>query len=167
MIIETSRAGFCYRLEHFAANGERLHRLRSQNLMPEVGMNYVVGAAFGGQSPASAWYIGLFSGGYTPYPPDTMASFPLNAQEFTQYAGNTRVPFTPRPPEAGGIDNAANRAEFVFTGDGEIKGGFIASSSGKGATSGILVSAVRFSSPILVHPEETLRVLAGFALVST
>jgi len=63
------------------------------------------------------------------------------------------------------IDNNLNRAEFVFTADKRIYGGFLTSTQAKQDTSGVLLSIARFTSPRDVEAGGTLRVLAGIQLV--
>ena len=57
-------------------------------------------------------------------------------------------------------------AEFTSNADKTIYGGFMSSASAKGATSGVLSSIVRFSSPKTFSIDTVLRVSAGLTLVS-
>lgn len=158
--------GFEYIVEAFDASGNLLDSEVVHNLMPEEGCNHMLSVVAGLSSQAPGWWIGLYSGNYTPVPGDTAATFPASATEFTQYAGATRKAFSPGAPDNGTLDNVASKAEFEFTQDVAVTGGFLASASAKGATTGTLWSAVRFSSPKAPGVGGILRITAGIVLIS-
>lgn len=108
----------------------------------------------------------LYEGDYTPVAGDTAATFPAAATEFTAYDGTTRKTFVPGAVVGTNVDNHDNKAEFTFTPAKVVYGGFISSSSARGSTSGVLLSAVRFGSPKSVDAGGVLRVTAGFTLAS-
>jgi hypothetical protein len=136
------------------------------NLMPTEGLNYMLSTAIKGTAGLSPWYIGLYEGNYTPVGTDTAAGFPAAATETTAYTEATRVEFNEGTVAAGAADNSANRAEFTFNAAKTVYGGFISSASAKGGVSGVLLSAVRFSSPKVLEIGAVLRVTAGFTLAS-
>lgn len=162
-----AKAGFTYTLETIK-NGKVIDREVVHNLLPIEGLNYLIGAGLKAASPYTTWYVGLFEGAYTPVPGDTMAAFPAAATELTAYEESTRRTLVLGAIADGTVDNLASKAEFTGTTDGkQAAGGFIASSPTKGATSGVLISAVRFTSPKALDDGTVLRVTGGFAITST
>jgi hypothetical protein len=163
---ELERIGFAYELEYYDPDGRLVDMRTAHNLMPDEGVRYLLGVAFNNESQWPTFYCGLFSGDYSPYAQQTMANFPTNATEFSGYEGSARIPCQFSNPANNAISNASNKAVFEINQSGVIKGCFLATSAPKGATGGILVSAVRQPSPINVLPGGTLSVTAGFVVSS-
>lgn len=159
-----AKPGFIWTFEHLSKDG---HVVDVQhNLMPMDGLNHWIDVLLGKTPQQTQWYMGLFRGDYTPVPGDTALTFPVQATEFTAYEGAGRKPFVVASASGGEAHNNASPAEFTFTGNGTIYGGFISSASGKGATSGVLLSAVRFAVPKTKEPTDVLRVKAVLGLIS-
>jgi len=158
--------GFEYLIESFDAQGNLLSEEIVHNIMPIQGCNHMLAVTAGLAAQAPGWWLGLYSGNYTPIASDTAASFPAAATEFTGYEGSTRKPFVSSQPVSGSMDNGASKAEFIFTEDATVHGGFLVSASGKGATTGLLWSAVKFASTRSPGAGGLLRVTAGIVLVS-
>ena len=159
-------AGFSYQVEVIDKNGHVRDSEVVHNIMPGEGLNYVLGAALKGAAQIAAFHVGLYEGNYTPVAGDTAATFPVSATESIAYAELTRVALTLGTVIGGSADNSAARAEFTANATKTFYGGFISSSNAKGSVSGVLVSAVRFSSPKQLVAGEVLRVTAGFVLLS-
>jgi hypothetical protein len=117
-----------------------------------------------GGAAVSSWYIGLYSGNYTPVITDTAATFPGSATEFTGYTNATRGALTAGAVSGGAWSNTATPFDFTFNTGGTIYGGFISSASAKSATTGTLLSAVKFSASKTVASGEILRITAGITL---
>ena len=166
MMNETQSVGFEYTIEVLDKDGNVTDREVVHNIMPIEGIHHVLNTVLKGGAQVAQWYIGLYESTYTPTPNDIMATFPTQSVETTEYVSATRMAFTPGALAAGSVDNSANSAEFDFTAAKMIYGGFISSSSAKGSTSGVLLSAVRFGSPKSVDSSSTLRVTAGFTMAS-
>ena len=64
--MELYRPGFVFTVEHLAADGRVLSVETIHNIMPTLGLNYMLGATFKGGSQYTTWYLGLFSNSYTP-----------------------------------------------------------------------------------------------------
>lgn len=162
--------GFWYTAEVFRADGtlDESQTETVHNLMPVEGLDHTIDVLLTGGTRFTSWYIGLFRGNYTPSSIDVMATFPTLATEATtQYSETTRQLFEPGTIASGAIDNSANKALFTATAAVTIYGGLMASSPTKAATTGPLISAVRFSSPkVLDSAGATLQVTAGFTFVS-
>lgn len=162
---ERLKAGFRYTFE-VIKNGEVIDRFVEDNLMPTEGVNHMLSTELKAGTQVTAWYIGLFEGNYTPVIGDTAALFPGAATECTAYASATRVAFTPGTVSGGAVDNSASVANFAMNASKTVYGAFMSSVSGKGSTSGVLLSAVRFSSPRVLDADSTLAVTAGITITS-
>lgn len=136
------------------------------NLMPEEGRNHAVSVITKGATQVPTWYIGLFEGNYVPVDADKAATFPTVATECTAYLPATRVEFNEGAVAAGTVDNTAARAEFTFTGAKTVYGAFLVSAQAKGAVTGVLMSAARFTAPKVLQIDDVLRVTASFSLTS-
>lgn len=159
------RAGFLWTLESIR-NG-KLTREQVWNLVPTEGLNYILTAALKNGVPYPNFYVGLYEGAYTPAPGVTAATLPTAATELTAYAEATRQALVLGDVAGGEVSNALSKAEFTGTTNGKLAhGGFISSAPTKGATTGVLVSAVQFPSPKPLDQGSLLRVTAAFKIVS-
>lgn len=157
--------GFTYLIE-VLKDGVVIDSETVHNLMPTEGLNHMLGSTLAGASQVSTWYLGLYEGNFTPSIGDTAALLPSLAVECTAYTGATRKTWVPGAVAAGVVDNSASRAEFEFTANKTVYGGFMSSAPAKGATTGALISVVRFSSPRVLDTGSILRVTAGMTLTS-
>lgn len=164
---EHGKWGFRYQYE-YSEGGIIIDRGAATNLIPQVGMDHLAGLLRGTAAPISNWYLGLYSGNYVPDDPAvTAADLPVNVGEFTDYQGASRLDWQHEYDDLSEVSNANNRAEFVFTGSGTVRGGFLISNSVKGGNTGLLMSIVRFPNPRPVEPGGILRVLAGVVFIPT
>ena len=139
-----------------------------RNIIPTEGLLYIRNAAFASGSQFGSWYIGLYSGAYTPQPTDTMATIASAATEITTaYSESTRQLFVPDTASGGAFHNASSVAVFTFTTATTARGVILSSNSTKGGTTGVLASVAPASSPKAVAVGETLSVLAGLDLASS
>lgn len=137
--------------------GEVIDEWEDDNLVVNEGLNALLGIMFNAQTQISTWYLGLFEGNYTPVATVTAATFVAAATECTAYASATRPVFNEDAPASQVINNATNRASFVFNATKTIYGAFLTSNSTKSATSGTLFSAARFgTSKSVVSSDELL-----------
>lgn len=164
--IHSNHLGFVYHLECVSPAGEALWSERWENIIPNEGRDYILNAALNAGAQFGTWYIGVYEGNYTPQATDTMATFVASATEITAYSEAARPTLVDAPLEAGLFANTVTKAEFTFTSDKTVRGGFISSGSVKGGTTGVLLSAVLGSSPKTVGVGEILRVTAGLSLVT-
>ena len=164
--MEHAKAGFTYTLET-VKNGQVIDKEVVHNLIPVEGINYLINTGLKAGAAFPAFYVGLFEGAYTPLPADTMATFPAAATELVAYAETTRRALVLGAVSAGAVDNVASKAEFTGTTNGKLAhGGFICSAPAKGAATGVLISAVRFTSPKTLDAGTVLRVTGGFQITS-
>ena len=152
--------GFTYTIETIK-HGKVVDTCTAHNLVPTEGANAILLGALLGGAQGPTWYIGLYEGDYSPSVADTAVLLPSLATECTAYSGATRQPWAPGAAVGGATSNSASKAEFTFTGSKTVYGGFMTSAPAKGATTGALVSIVRFPSPRVLDPDSVLRVTAG------
>ncbi len=164
--LSAGRAGFTYLVE-VVKDGKVIDSEVCHNLIPVEGINHMLNAVLNAGSQVTTWYLGLYEGNYTPQTTDTAATLPAAATECTTYDNATRWALVLGSAAAGVVDNSANKTEFTFNADKTVYGGFISSVSGKGATSGVLVSVVKFSSAKVMTIGAVLRVTAGLSITST
>lgn len=162
------KLGFVYEYECIGTDGKVKWRSREENLIPDVGRDYLLSAALLGGSQLSSWFIGLYENSRTNSVSDTMTTLMADAGEITAYttSGSNRLALTPDALSGGVFSNLGNRAEFTFTSTKTVRGGFISSTSTQGSTAGLLLSLVANSSPKTVDPGEILRVTAGLSMTN-
>jgi hypothetical protein len=137
-----------------------------ENIVVNQGLNYLLGAALGGQSTVTSWFIGLFSNNYTILASDTAATIATNAGEVTQYTAGTRQAWTSAPPTSQSITNSATQASFTFNATLNVYGAFLISSSAINGTSGTLFAGAQFGSPKSVVNTDILQLTYTFTAAS-
>lgn len=158
--------GFVFVYECLDSEGRFKWRYRQENMIPDVGRDYLLNAALLAGSQLSTWYIGLYENARTNVVGDTMATLMADAGEITTYAGGQRLVLTPDALSSGVFSNLGTPAEFDFTSTKTVRGGFVSSVSVHGSVSGTLLSLVSNASPKTVESGETLRVTAGLSLAT-
>lgn len=123
-----------------------------ENLVPAEGILHFLDVTLGFSSKEAAWYLALFSGNVTPSSTWTAANFAANATENVSqtegFSGTVRPTWNTVGASAGKIGNLASRASYtiVCTTSVTFYGAGLLSAQTRGATSGILASASRFST---------------------
>ncbi|MHB0825088.1 hypothetical protein ACYCFL_05590 [Stutzerimonas nitrititolerans] len=158
--------GFRYSAELTDHDGKVVDAWADDNLIPLLGIHQLIKAPFGDAEPIGAFYLGLFRNNALPTDATKAADIPAVLGEFTQYSEETRPLWDRAYDNAGTYSNEAARAEFNFTVDQTIYGAFMASSAEKGSVTGLLLSAVRFTTPRLIYAGLTLKITASITYVS-
>lgn len=140
--------GFVYILELVDRHGNVIDRRECKNIIPQVGINHVVGLIRGSAVPISNWYMGIYEGNFVPTSGTTAANLQTDAQECIAYSETTRPEWQDSYDGVQIISNLASRAEFTMTATKRIYGGFICANSAKSSNTGVLLSIARFSSPL-------------------
>lgn len=130
------------------------------------GRNHAISVLAKGATQSPTWYIGLFEGNYVPVDADVAATFATVATECTAYTPATRSEFVEGAVAAGSVDNIASKSEFAFTSAKTVYGAFMVNAQAKGATTGVLLSAARFTAPKVLAIDDVLRVTASLNLAS-
>jgi hypothetical protein len=114
------------------------------NLVTTAGLNDIINQYFKGSAYTAAWYIGLISASPTVNAADTLASH-SGWTEVTAYDESVRQTLTLGTASGGSASNTASKARFTISTDGTaFGGGFLATNSTKGGTTGTLYGVGAF-----------------------
>jgi hypothetical protein len=155
-----------YHFQH-VRDGEVIDEWDAENIIVNQGLNYIINAALCAGSVITAFFLGLFSGNYTPVASDTASSIAANATEVTAYAAGARQAFTPAAATSQQATNSASQASFTFNASVTVYGAFLISSSTINGTSGTLVSAAQFGTSKSVVSGDQILVTYTFSLASS
>ncbi|MEE3507738.1 hypothetical protein QN399_15990 [Pseudomonas sp. 10C3] len=159
------RLGFIYEGELVDAEGKVLDRFVDRNIIPQAGINHIVGLIRGEASLLAPWYVGVYEGNYVPNSATSSADLQAGAQESVSYSETARPEWVDVYDGVQLIGNLASRAEFTFTAAKRLYGGFLCSNAGKGGNSGVLLSIARFASPYDVPAGSTFRLGVSISIV--
>lgn len=163
----TIRPGFTYDLVFKSkADGSVLHVERVKNRVPIEGLNDMANVYLKGGTAPAAFYIGLWSGAHIPDGTETAGTLASMVTEVTEYSQTARMPLVLGTVTAGACSNAAALARFDLTGTGTVNGMFLSTVQPKLASTGKLVSIVRFANPRPFDPTVYCEVLTGFQFLS-
>jgi len=146
---ETAKAVGRYKLECRDKDGNLKWVAEEDNLVVNVGLQYMAGSALTSTAQITTWYLGLITGpGVTTAAGDTMAS--KGWTEFTGYSNANRVTATLTAATNANpsvVTNSGSPANFNVNATATVGGAFLTSDNTKGGTSGTLFSEKAFSSP--------------------
>lgn len=122
--------------------------IQTANLWTTEGFNHILSVAVAGGTQYATWYLAPFSGNVTVSDAWTAANFASTATELTtQYSEGTRVAFVESVPASKSTNNLVSPAVVTAaTTNVSIWGVGLLSSSTKGGTSGVLLSAAKYST---------------------
>lgn len=148
---EGAKATGKYFIECYDKDGNLKWTDESQNLVVNVGLQYMAGVALTSTSQITSWYIGLYGAAASnnPAASDTMSSH-AGWTEVTDYSESTRVAATfaaATNANPSVVTNTASKAVFSINGTTTVGGAFLTSNSTKGGTTGTLFSAADFGAP--------------------
>lgn len=130
------------------------------NLVVNQGLDHILDVVYNGATQKANWYLGIFSGNYTPLATDTAQNISTNSTESSAYTEATRPAWTIAAPASQNVTNSASKATFTINGTVTIYGAFLLTDNTKGADAAagnILSSASRFAaSRSLVATDELL-----------
>lgn len=155
------------------ANGEVTPWVTDKNLLPTEGLTYMLGAALGGESVLTAWYVALYATSVSPAANWTAANWVATASEIVSgsegYSESTRVAWQDGTAAAAAINNNANPAAFtiVTATTLSVNGAALVSASAKSATTGKLASAVKFSATRTLNNTDVFEVKYAVSLTSS
>jgi len=141
-------------------NGALIETIEWQNLIVNAGLDQLLGAGLTGGGP---WYLGLIDGTPTVAAADTLATHE-GWVEVTGYDEAARQAWTAGTVSGQSVDNTASAAVFTITANSTTVGGaFLANSSTKGGTTGILFAAGAFTqADVTLSAGSTITVTAQF-----
>lgn len=155
--------GGVFTFEHLR-DGKVIDSWDEHNLVVTEGLNHLLDVTFHGSTQVPTWYVGIFSGNYTPAATDTGATISANSTEITTgYDEATRPAFVESAAAAGSLSNTASKASYTINTTVTAYGAFLVSSSTKGGTAGTLMSCTRFSTARALLSGDTLQVTYTFS----
>jgi hypothetical protein len=128
-------------------DGEVIDEFSDHNLVTNEGLNATLNIMLGAATQITSWYIGLFTGNYTPVATDTATSLPGNSTECTGITASSRPQWLCSAAIGQVISNALSKATFTFNATQSIYGGFLVSTATIGGTGGTSFSAAQFATP--------------------
>jgi len=157
------KVGGVYKFEH-VRDGNVIDTWEESNLVVTEGLNHLLDTTFHSSAQIGTWYIGIFSGNYTPQATDTGANITANSTEIEAgYDEGTRPEFVEAAAAAGSLTNSASQASYAINTTVTVYGAFLASSSVKGGTTGTLMSCTRFGTSRSLIDGDTLLVTYTFS----
>ena len=144
-----------------------------KNLLPDEGLIYLLSVGLNNGTKLATWYLSLYAANYTPLAGLTAASYPATASEITSntqgYTESTRPVWTPTAPTTPLIDNLANKASFTIATASSltVNGAALLSEATKGAVTGKLVSATKFSAARTLYNTDVFNLAYRVQLTST
>lgn len=136
-----------YYIEGVRGGEMRVHH----NLVPDLGIEFILNVAFGATAKPAAFYLAPFSGATAPAAGWTATNFTANSSEITSlsegFSNVTRPACTFGAAAAGLIDNYSALAEFnvVCSTYLDVTGLGLLTVNTRGGTTGVLASATKFA----------------------
>lgn len=160
--------GFLHTLEIYdKATGELVEREAKFNRIPQDGIDFLIQSPFGDVASISQFYCGLFKNNYVPVAGTTAADIPGVMGEFVDYSEANRPVWTRSYDNAGTLNNQAAKAIFTPTADATVYGSFIVSNQVKGSNTGLVLSAVRFSTTKPLSAGLEAKLVCGLTYIPT
>lgn len=144
-----------------------------KNLLPDEGLVYLLSVGLNNGAKLATWYLSLYAANYTPLAGLTAASYPATASEITSntegYTETTRPVWTPTAPTTPLIDNLANKAAFTIATASSltVNGAALLSDATKGAVTGKLISATKFSAARTLYNTDVFNLAYRVQLTSS
>lgn len=162
---EIARLGFVWDGELVGPDGELLQRSTDSNIIPQVGIDFLVSLIRGTGVPNSGWYVGVGENDFVPTGAATSAGLQSQVGESQAYSESDRPLWDNTYDGMSIITNLDSRAEFSFTAAKRLHTGFLVANSTKGSAAGTLLSIARFSTPYDVPAGSTFRLAVSITLL--
>ena len=142
-----------------------VHVETTHNKIPKEALIYFLRTGLLGRSQVTQFYLALYSGAVSPSDNWTAANFASNASEITSstegYSNSTRPEWipdtsTPTDPVVANLNTLAT-FDIVCSSSLNISGAALLTSSAKGGTDGVLISATRFNNVHTVNNGSTFQ----------
>ena len=147
-----------YGFEVLNEHGDVLRAFDFHNANPLAAIDDILSVYLASGAQKLLWYFGIINNSPTPSlsTNDTAASH-AGWSEFTNYTQATRQAWTPGSVSGQSVTNPTSASFTMDTGGGALYGAFIASSSTKSGTAGILFSTGAFPSVQTLSVGQILR----------
>lgn len=133
-----------WEIQCFGADGRLKWTEAFDNLVTNEGLNDILEKYWKGSGYSASHFVGLADGTPTFAAGDTMSSH-AGWTEIQDYDESTRRTLTLGSVSGQSVDNTAAKASFSINDSVTVGGAFIATSSTKGGTTGVLVAGAAFS----------------------
>ena len=157
---------FTYIVEH-VRGGVVIDTSHETNLVPTQGLTHILDVVCKGGAQVPTWYVAPYEGNFTPSATDTAANLPAAAVECVAYAEAARPTWVEGAIAGGAVTNVDSKAEFTMNATKTIYGCWLASVSGKGSTSGLVLSVVRFAASKTFQSGDIMRITAPVNLTAS
>jgi hypothetical protein len=161
-----AKFGFVFTGEVVSPSGEVIYSRTDHNIIPQSGIDHIVGLLRGTGTINSSWYVGVGAANYVPTSATTSADLPVAVGESVGYSQAARPTWSNTYDGVSMVGNLDAKAEFTFPAATRLYSGFLVSNSGKGANAGILLSISRFASPYDIPAGSTFRLGVAISLLS-
>ena len=165
------RIGGIFTYEHIR-DGKVIDTWEEPNLVVDQGLNHIVNVVFGADSKLYQSYVGIYANNYTPLAANVAATFSGVgvASEITTEISNATIPawagYTAPATTTKSLSNSASPAIFSFTAGASVNGAFLASSSAKAGTTGVLFAASKFPATRTMLTGDVLSVIYTISVAS-
>lgn len=158
--------GFRHSLEIYRLDtGEIVDSEVKLNRIPQEGIDFLIQSPFGALPPISDFYCLLFTKNVLSDAATSAADIPGVFGEFVDYSETTRPIWTRTYNGAGTQDNAGNEAIFTPTAERLVYGSMMVSNPVKGSNTGLVLSAVRFSTAKPLSVGLAARLVCGLTYI--
>lgn len=131
--------------EAYDPDGNHLWTITEKNLVVNEGLDEILDKFWKGSTYTASHFVGLTAGTPTFAAGNTLASH-AGWTEQTGYDEAARQTLTLGTVSGQSVDNSASKASFTITSNSTtVGGGFIATNSTKGGTTGILIGGAAFT----------------------
>ena len=139
---------------------------RTGNLIPTEGLAHILNVALGTTPKPASYHLALFSAAAQPAANWTAASFATTASEIVSttegYSSATRPTWTPTNTATNSIDNMATgnvaKVTMKTASSLTVQGAAMLTSSAKGSTTGVLISAAKYAAPRVFQDGDTYEI---------
>lgn len=146
-------------------DGKVIDEWESLNIVPNEGLNYILGVSLKGVAQKANWYLGVFDGVYTPIATDTGANIAGNSGESSAYAEAPVRPTWVGDAVSGQSVTNSTQAVFTINATVTMQGAFLISTNAVDDIAGLLYAASEFTSPRVLVSGDILQV--GYTVSAT
>lgn len=146
---------------------------QDSNIVVNEGLLDILSVYLKSGTQKTAWYLSLFGNNYTPVAGLTAATYPATAGEITSgsegYSEANRVTWTGGTPASNMVDNTASMAVFTIVTATSlvVYGAGLHSVNTKGGTTGVLLSASKFSAARTLYNTDVFNLSWRLTLTSS
>lgn len=147
-------------------DGEVVDEWDSKNIVVDEGLDYILGTSLKGTAQKSTWYLGVFSGIYSPDGSETGATIATDSTESSAYSEWPTRPTWAGDAVSGQSVTNSTQATFTINNTVTMQGAFLTSSNAAASdATATLYAASAFTSARSLVSGDILQV--GYTLTAT